>query len=78
MDISGAIRYHRIKAGLTQLELAKLAGVGKTAVFDIERGKKTVQLLTIERVCKPLNITLDWSSPLRGRYLAQVDDKERV
>jgi len=36
------IKEHRRQAGLTQLELANLAGVGKTTVFDIEKNKETV------------------------------------
>ncbi|OGC19071.1 hypothetical protein A3J90_07980 [candidate division WOR-1 bacterium RIFOXYC2_FULL_37_10] len=31
------VRYHREKAGLTQLGLAELAGVGKTVIFDIAK-----------------------------------------
>ena len=34
-DLGALIKDHRKKAGLTQLELANLAGVGKTTVFDI-------------------------------------------
>ncbi len=30
-----ALRFHRKKAGLTQLELAKLAGLGKTVILDV-------------------------------------------
>ena len=34
-DLGLFIKEHRKKAGLTQLQLANLAGVGKTTVFDI-------------------------------------------
>jgi DNA-binding XRE family transcriptional regulator len=44
------VRFHRKKSGLTQQELAKLAGVGKTVVFDLEKGKKSIQMpLSIPR-----------------------------
>ena len=59
-----AVRDHRKAAGLTQQELAKLAGVGKTVVFDIEKGKPTVRLATLLRVLAALNLRLAWSSPL--------------
>ena len=36
-DLGALVKDHRKKAGLTQLELANLAGVGKTTVFDIEK-----------------------------------------
>ena len=55
---------HRKKSGLSQQELAKLAGVGKTAIFDLEHGKMTVQLDTLLRVLNALNIELRLLSPL--------------
>ncbi len=54
----------RKSARLTQFELARLAGVGKSAVYDIERGKPTVRLETLLRVLAVLNIELTWRSPL--------------
>jgi HTH-type transcriptional regulator / antitoxin HipB len=64
IDLGDAVRAHRKAAGLTQPELAKLAGVGKTVVFDIEKGKATVRLATLLRVLAVLNLHLDWRSPL--------------
>lgn len=54
-----AVRAHRKAAGLTQLELARLAGVGKTVVFDIEKGKATVRLATLLRVLDALSMRLE-------------------
>jgi y4mF family transcriptional regulator len=67
------VRFHRKKAGLTQLELAKFAGVGKTAIFDIEKGKKTVQLNTLLAVFDVLNIQMEFHSPL----MHQCDENEK-
>ncbi len=58
------VRQHRRTSGLTQQELAELAGVGKTAVFDIEHAKPTVQFLTLYKVLHTLNIKLLCKSPL--------------
>jgi y4mF family transcriptional regulator len=58
------VRFHRKKAKLTQIELAKLAGVGKTAVFDLEKGKTSVQLSTLLAILHVLNIRLVCESPL--------------
>jgi y4mF family transcriptional regulator len=68
-DFSGVVRFHRKRAGLTQLQLADLAGVGKTVVFDIESGKETVRLATLVQVLAALNIRLEWTSPLKQAYL---------
>jgi len=68
MDFGPIVRYHRRAAGITQHELARSAGVGKTSVFDIEKGKAGVRLEPLAKVCRVLNITLCWESPLRERY----------
>lgn len=63
-DLGAFIKDHRKKAGLTQLELADLAGVGKTTVFDIEKNKETVRLNSLLAVLRVLNIKVEFKSPL--------------
>ncbi|MHB9013292.1 MAG: helix-turn-helix domain-containing protein, partial [Ignavibacteriaceae bacterium] len=41
--IAKIVRFHRMKSGLNQKQLADHAGVGKTTVFDIEKGKESVR-----------------------------------
>jgi y4mF family transcriptional regulator len=60
------IHQYRKKSGLTQQELADLAGVGKTAIFDIEHSKPTVQFNTILRVMNVLNIKFEIIGPLES------------
>ncbi len=67
-ELAPLVKYHRKKAGLSQLELAKLAGVGKTVVFDIEKGKASVRLDTLLKVLRVLNITIRLESPLMKAY----------
>jgi y4mF family transcriptional regulator len=62
--IGKIINLHRKKSKLTQNQLADLAGVGKTVVFDIEKGKETVQLNSLLKVLSVLNIKLEMKSPL--------------
>jgi y4mF family transcriptional regulator len=62
--IGSIVRFHRKQAGLTQIKLAALGEVGKSAVFDIEKGKSTVQLDTLLRVLSALNISIELDSPL--------------
>jgi HTH-type transcriptional regulator/antitoxin HipB len=64
LDIKYIVKYHRKKSGLTQKELADLAGVGKTVVFDIEKGKKTIRFSTLLKVLNVLNISIEFKSPL--------------
>ncbi|MGD8305435.1 MAG: helix-turn-helix domain-containing protein [Ignavibacteria bacterium] len=58
------IKFHRKKSGLTQKGLADLAGVGKTVIYDIEKGKETIQLNTIKKILDVLNIRIKFESPL--------------
>ena len=62
-DIAKIVRYYRRKCGLSQQELAELAGVGKTAIFDIEKAKKTIQLNTLLSVLDTLNIQMKLEPP---------------
>lgn len=63
-DLGTLVKDHRKKAGLTQLELANLAGVGKTTVFDIEKNKETVRWNNLMAVLQVLNIKVEFKSPL--------------
>jgi len=67
-ELGRIIRFHRKQAGLTQLELSRLAGLGKATVFDIEKGKQTVQLKSILQMLNTLNISLTWESPLKELF----------
>ena len=58
------VRFHRRKAALTQMQLGDLAGVGKSTVFDIEKGKTTVRVDSLFAVLNALNIQIKLSGPL--------------
>lgn len=64
MELSKITKFHRKKSGLTQKQLAELADVGKTVIFDIEKGKTTVRFDTISKVLNVLNIKIMFESPL--------------
>jgi y4mF family transcriptional regulator len=61
--LAKVIKEHRKAAGLSQLQLAELAGVGKTVVYDLEKGKETVQINTLRKILKTLNIKVMLTSP---------------
>lgn len=52
--------------------LANLAGVGKTMVFDLEKGKKTVKLETLLKVLDALEIRLQGHSIHMDQYEKSV------
>jgi len=63
-QIATIIRFHRKKSGLSQAELARLAGLGKTVIFDIEKGKLSIRLITLLKVLEVLNIKIEFQSQL--------------
>lgn len=63
-ELAIVIRMHRKAAGLSRIQLAELAGVGKTAIYDVEKGKESVQLDTLYKILKVLNIKIVLTSPL--------------
>jgi y4mF family transcriptional regulator len=70
------IRFHRKRSGLTQLELAEMAGVGKNLVYELENGKQSVSLDNLIKVLQVLNVDLDFQSPLRDSFLKEYTDAD--
>ena len=62
--LSEIVLFHRKKSGLTRNQLADLAGVGKTVIYDIEKGKESIRLSTLQKVLKALNIKITFTGPL--------------
>ena len=69
------IRQHRKADGLSQLQLAEMAGVGKTVVFDIEKGKETIRLDTLRKILQVLNVKVTLSSPVMDQILNNENSK---
>lgn len=72
--LARVIRKHRKAAKLSQMQLAEMAGIGKTVVFDIEKGKETVKLDTLRKILKILNIRVQLVSPLLNN---QINENEK-
>lgn len=69
------IRFHRKKSGLSQRELGKFARLGKTVIFDIEKGKLNVKMNTLLKIFEVLNIRIDFQSPLMRFFEEQLSEK---
>lgn len=74
-ELAQIIRMHRKAAKLSRVQLAELAGVGKTVVFDIEMGKESVQLDTLRKILKVLNIKIILKSPLMDNLQNSENEK---
>ncbi|KJS00046.1 MAG: DNA-binding protein [Desulfobulbaceae bacterium BRH_c16a] len=75
-NIAELISYHRNRSGLTQQELATLAGVGKNLVYELEKGKQTVRLENLLKVFRVLNIEIDFRGPLMTAFRREHADEK--
>jgi len=72
-ELHQIIHYHRKKADLSRNELADLAGVGKTVIYDLEKGKQTTKWSTILSILDALNIDIKFFSPLMKEYEESIN-----
>ena len=68
LSLGEVIHDLRVNRGLSQLELADLAGVHRTYVSDIERGARNLTVSTISRIAMALDVT-------PSRLFRLVDDR---
>jgi len=74
-DIADVIKAHRKAAKLSRVQLAEIAGVGKTVIYDIEKGKESVRLDTLRKILKVLNIKIVLISPLMENVNSTRNEK---
>lgn len=58
MNIGNRIIEIRQKKGLSQYKLYNLAEISQSALSDIESNKKSPTIITLEKICKALEISL--------------------
>lgn len=58
LDLGPELRCRRRDLGLTQAQVADLAGVSERFVRDLERGKPAVQLDSLRKVLDALGVEL--------------------
>jgi len=74
-ELAQIIRIHRKAAKLSRVQLAELSGVGKTVIYDIEKGKESIQLDTLRKILKVLNIRIVLKSPLMDNLQNSENEK---
>jgi transcriptional regulator with XRE-family HTH domain len=53
-----AIRRLRLEKGISQEELAELAGIHRTYIGDVERGTRNIALINMTRIAHALGVSL--------------------
>jgi Helix-turn-helix. len=64
-SLGAAVRHYRREAGLSQAELAERAGLNRTYLSDLERGKETEHVKRLLRLLRQLDVRMtlekaDW------------------
>lgn len=72
-EIAKNILYYRKRSGLLQRELADLVDVHPTAVSNWETGKNSIDIETLVKVCKALNVKLN---DMLGVYADNITEYE--
>lgn len=74
-ELTDLVKMHRKAAKLSRAQLAEMAGVGKTVIYDIEKGKESIQLNTLRKILKVLNIKIELTSPLMDNLRNMKNEK---
>lgn len=73
-QLASLIGWHRRRAGLSQIELARHAGVSRYVVQDLEAGAGRTTWARMEPVLRALNIQLLPQSPLVDAWRAETKE----
>lgn len=57
-QIGKQLKYYRRREGLTQEELAEIAGFSRSYYTEIETGKRNISILNLYRIANALDISL--------------------
>jgi transcriptional regulator with XRE-family HTH domain len=67
-DLASLIRFHRKQAGLSQIGLARHAGVSRNVVQDLEAGRDRTTWRNLQAVLGILNLRFEPAGPLVGLW----------
>ena len=73
-QLASMICWHRRRAGLSQVDLARHAGVSRYVVQDLEAGAGRTTWARILPVLRALNIQLLPQGPLVNQWLAETKE----
>jgi len=75
-ELASLITYHRKQAGLSQVGLARHAGVSRNVVQDLEAGKERTSWKNLQAVLGVLNIRLEPVGPVVETWRKQQKSQE--
>lgn len=72
-QLASLISWHRRRAGLSQVDLARYAGVSRYVVQDLEAGAGRTTWARMMPVLRALNLRLEPQGPLVREWKAETD-----
>ena len=57
-DVGNRIRYLRKQRGISQEELALIAGIDRTYLAGIESGKRNATIISLEKIINALGVSM--------------------
>ncbi len=72
-QLASLVRFHRKRAGLSQLDMASMADVSRKVVQDLEAGRGGVSWRNLLTVLAVLNVNLRPDGPLIDEWFSQSE-----
>ena len=73
-DVGATMRDRRKKLGLTQAQVASMAGVTRQWLIGVEQGKRSAELELVLRCLHVLQLTVDLVSAVSGNAAIELDN----
>lgn len=67
--IGAVLRDLRKAENMTQEELAHNSGLSRASLQQIERGRTSIRLITLVRICAELEVQAAWAMALAGKLV---------
>ncbi len=81
-ELGQEIRRLRTSQSYSQEDFAKLSGIDRTYISDVEQGKRNVSIDNIEKIAKALNVTLpelfSFNRPIQKTIILTVNGEEFI
>ena len=74
-QLANLVRFHRKRAGLSQVDMAAMADVSRKVVQDLEAGRDGVSWRNLMAVLAVLNVRLRPTGPLIDEWLSGSENE---
>lgn len=81
-ELGQEIRRLRTSQGYSQEDFARVSGLDRTYISDVEQGKRNVSIESIEKIARGLNVTLpelfSFNRPIQGTIVLTVNGEQFI